>query len=70
MNPIPDPPPAPPEPLAPADALIDAATAGLVRRAWLYKLAQIKRQQNLTRPPLRPTGEARPDDTVPSLPDT
>lgn len=70
MNPDPETPPAPPEPLAPSDDLIDAATAGLVRRAWLYKLAQIKRQQNLTRPPLRPAGEDLPDDTVPSLPDT
>ena len=70
MNPIPDPPPAPPDPLTPPDDLIDAATAGLVRRAWLYKLAQIKRQQNLTRPPLQPAEEALSDDTVPSLPDT
>ncbi|HNT76983.1 MAG TPA: hypothetical protein PKH77_18390 [Anaerolineae bacterium] len=73
MNPVPETPPAPPPPdsrSTPTDDQVDYATARLVRRAWLYKLAQIKRKQNQDRPPLWPASEDTPADDMPSLPDT
>lgn len=71
MQPDPEtlPPPPDPRPISPAD-LIDAATAGLVRRAWLYQLAAIKRRQNRERPPLEANSAATPTAEMPSLPDT